>query len=235
MDPALGRFNTVDSKAEKSPWLSPYIYVDNNPLKFIDPNGKEKVIVLNPNDPKDASLIKAANNYKDDGAIHVWAHGNPNAIFVYDKQEKMEKIIDTGEKFNTFLNDNSNTWRERSADTKIPIILHSCETGKETSDNMLPIAGKISKALDNAIVIAPTEKVVVDGNTQKEVGTYSTKAVKIGGVDKTVKDKEGTWSEYSDGKKTDSYPGNQLPSENMTKSFMDRIRDYMLNLFNNNN
>ena len=39
MDPALGRFNTVDPMAEKYYSISPYVYVGNNPMKRIDPNG----------------------------------------------------------------------------------------------------------------------------------------------------------------------------------------------------
>jgi hypothetical protein len=34
----------VDKKASKYPNLSPYVYVANNPLLFIDPNGKELVL-----------------------------------------------------------------------------------------------------------------------------------------------------------------------------------------------
>ncbi len=181
-------------------------------------------------------FIAGANNYKeDDGVFHVWAHGELDVIHVYDKSKGENIPIRTREKFNTFMNENSEEWRNRDRNEPAIVILHSCETGKETPNNMLPIASKISKALGNAIVIAPTEKVVVDGSTQKEVGTYSTKTVRDGRVTKTVKDRQGTWSECANGEKTDSYPGNQLPSENMTKSFMDRIRDYMLNLFNNNN
>jgi RHS repeat-associated protein len=41
MDPALGRFATVDPKAEKYYSISPYTYCINNPMKFVDPNGKE--------------------------------------------------------------------------------------------------------------------------------------------------------------------------------------------------
>ena len=41
MDPALGRFNTVDSLAEKYYSISPYVYVGDNPLKLIDPDGKD--------------------------------------------------------------------------------------------------------------------------------------------------------------------------------------------------
>ena len=41
MDPAIGRFTMVDPMAEKYYNTSPYVYVDNNPLKFIDPDGKQ--------------------------------------------------------------------------------------------------------------------------------------------------------------------------------------------------
>ena len=46
MDPALGRFNTLDPKAEKYYSISPYVYVGNNPMKFIDPDGK-KIVYAN--------------------------------------------------------------------------------------------------------------------------------------------------------------------------------------------
>ena len=39
-DPALGRFLSVDPKADKYPSLTPYQYAANNPLKFMDPTGK---------------------------------------------------------------------------------------------------------------------------------------------------------------------------------------------------
>ena len=38
-DAALGRWFTVDILAEKYYFISPYVYVANNPVRFIDPNG----------------------------------------------------------------------------------------------------------------------------------------------------------------------------------------------------
>ena len=42
-DPALGRFTTMDPLAEKHYNVSPYAYVLNNPLKFIDPTGMAEI------------------------------------------------------------------------------------------------------------------------------------------------------------------------------------------------
>ncbi|MBB4038360.1 uncharacterized protein RhaS with RHS repeats [Dysgonomonas hofstadii] len=39
-DGALGRFTTVDPLAEKYYSISPYVYCNNNPIKFIDPDGR---------------------------------------------------------------------------------------------------------------------------------------------------------------------------------------------------
>ncbi len=46
MDPALGRFNTVDPMAEKYYSISPYVYGDNNPINAIDLTG-ELIIFIN--------------------------------------------------------------------------------------------------------------------------------------------------------------------------------------------
>mgnify|MGYP002536024991 FL=1 len=43
-DPALGRFMSVDPLCEKYYSISPYAYCMNNPIKYIDPNGKDWIV-----------------------------------------------------------------------------------------------------------------------------------------------------------------------------------------------
>ncbi|MBD8388704.1 RHS repeat domain-containing protein [Dysgonomonas sp. BGC7] len=46
-EPAIGRFITVDPLAEKYYSISPYAYVANNPIKFVDTDGRKIKIVNN--------------------------------------------------------------------------------------------------------------------------------------------------------------------------------------------
>jgi uncharacterized protein RhaS with RHS repeats len=56
---AIGRFTSVDPLAEKYYSISPYAYVANNPLKFIDPDGKQGVIPT-PYGPMPMPILPAA-------------------------------------------------------------------------------------------------------------------------------------------------------------------------------
>ncbi|MEI7596915.1 MAG: RHS repeat-associated core domain-containing protein [Bacteroidota bacterium] len=44
-DSKIARWLSVDSKASKFPFESPYVYVSNSPTICIDPDGDEKIVV----------------------------------------------------------------------------------------------------------------------------------------------------------------------------------------------
>jgi len=67
-DPELGRFLSVDPMAAKYPSLTPYQYAANNPLVFIDPDGREVVF----SDSTQASqAAHALNEVNQDAGISV--------------------------------------------------------------------------------------------------------------------------------------------------------------------
>lgn len=57
-DPQIGRWTTLDPLANKYYSLSPYDYVANNPIKFIDPNGKEIITAYLKDSGHQAGLVK---------------------------------------------------------------------------------------------------------------------------------------------------------------------------------
>jgi RHS repeat-associated protein len=69
-DAAMGRWLGVDHLAEKYNIISPYSYVANNPIRAVDPDGAD-IIVINGRDGKQADLFKAHLNSFFDGKVSI--------------------------------------------------------------------------------------------------------------------------------------------------------------------
>jgi RHS repeat-associated protein len=61
LDPRIGRWFSVDSKAAKFSSETTYGYVSNNPLVFVDPDGDEKIIVIGGGDAEGHDRAKFIN------------------------------------------------------------------------------------------------------------------------------------------------------------------------------
>jgi RHS repeat-associated protein len=73
--PAMGRFTSMDPLSEKYYSISPYAYCKGNPIRFIDPNGKE-VIAMDENSKRNIrnTLTKAEAKYVEfnkDGTLNT--------------------------------------------------------------------------------------------------------------------------------------------------------------------
>ncbi|MDH6310482.1 RHS repeat-associated protein [Dysgonomonas sp. PFB1-18] len=88
-DPALGRFTTVDPLAEKYYSWSPYAYVMNNPLKYIDPTGMAPdSIQTDYRNNKGEMLFKT-----NDGLTDVIIVGD---LKIVELEKKLKELADKG-------------------------------------------------------------------------------------------------------------------------------------------
>ena len=77
-DPDLSRWTTPDPLAEKYYGISPYAFCNNNPVNFVDLDGRSTWVVANPNG---TYTIKGGNLYDNDLNIYVVTYdedGNMN-------------------------------------------------------------------------------------------------------------------------------------------------------------
>jgi RHS repeat-associated protein len=213
---------SVDPMSDKYPHESSFAYAGNSPVIFVDPDGREKILALDKN--KDKAIIAGAQKYKDDNAIHVFAHGSSKGMSVVINGKTTR--IRTAKQLDKFLTKNSSTWQKREDGDQVAIILHSCNTGRDDKDGTESFAEKVSKSdiFKDATIIAPNERVYF--SESGEVGTYEAEYANEHGEYKRdangeVKCKSrsentGSWRIFQGGKRTGQFRGDWHPKEQPT-------------------
>ncbi|NDV97150.1 RHS repeat-associated core domain-containing protein [Dysgonomonas sp. 521] len=154
MDSQIGRFTSVDPLAEKYPHISPYIYVENNPLRYIDPTGREK---LNGMGTRNGGLgIARARDNVDNGMIHIYGHGSPDGLTFVDIRGNVSMIKNASD-LQSLLTRYSAIWNNRLPGEELIIVLHSCNTGSIMDRGAITLAENISVNMPNVVIVAPSD------------------------------------------------------------------------------
>ncbi|MBQ0063128.1 MAG: hypothetical protein KBS94_03745 [Prevotella sp.] len=241
-DPARITWDRMDQFCEKYYHINPYVYCGGNPVKYIDFEGKEKIIALNPVHPENRNLIKAAKSFVDDkNIINIWAHGNNEGMTVDSYNAKTGNWstcnITNSSQMEHFLQTNSQEFNNLKDGETTIVVLHSCETGADVDKKGHPgFAQDISKgdyqnktgAKINIAFVAPTENVQagkLNGKGPIEIGTFKGKSCET----------PGQWNVYYKGECTNRYkenlsdrvqPGSEIIKIHIHTTFWEWLKQY---------
>ena len=162
-DPKVSLWISVDKLSEEDLKVSSYCYTDNNPIKYLDPDGNKKHNWIKESTTNKQSLDARYNNASfqkrfTNGLVQIWAHGlrkdmrhrswgievsvdyykrrvYGNGYFHSPKRD--EEQIDNAKMLVQYLNKYDKNWRSTNGGHPI-IILHACATSdfaKEMSND----------------------------------------------------------------------------------------------------
>ena len=190
---------SVDPLADKYPGISPYAYCAWNPIKYKDPDGREKKKFFS-NAENQRDYRHFANQFKDDNRLHIFCHGEQRGM-VLENSYPIRKIPATEEGAQIFGDiltngaDASELWNSylRGENTEpLQVVLHGCNTAS--------MAEALSKEFPDVYFTGATEENHSRG--VQELGPYKTFKIKILGreFDTGIKISDGQWNTYYDGK-----------------------------------
>lgn len=212
---------SVDPLSDSYPDTSPYVYCGNNPIKFVDPDGREKHIFLSDKESY------AARNFRDDNGIYVYAHGsqlgylqNENGGNALARKVYVQEIKE-------YINTHSHQWKIDSDKGKESIVLlYACHAGEQGN-----IAQQLSERLNEheTIVVGPI------GILTSSHDPRAPREARYRGV-KSSKG-QGLWSVYRNGQLETTIRGNTSPNKTTIKLKMviNQLSDSIKKIFSQEN
>ena len=162
-EPKVSLWISVDKLSEEDLKVSSYCYTDNNPIKYLDPDGNKKHNWIKESTTNKQSLdarynVASFQKRFTNGLVQIWAHGlrkdmrhrswgievsvdyykrrvYGNGYFHFPKRD--EEQIDNAKMLVQYLNKYDKNWRSTNGGHPI-IILHACATSdfaKEMSND----------------------------------------------------------------------------------------------------
>ena len=126
-DASIGRWTSVDPLATKNSFESPYTFVHNNPLKYIDPDGRDAILVIFP-------------DYKVDTETRLGKLPLGHAgVLLINNETGVTKYYEYG-RYAT-----SDGTKGRVRKVTISNVVIDSETGKPTQKSLNKVLGQISK------------------------------------------------------------------------------------------
>ena len=193
-DPALGRFNTSDPLGEERNWLSPYNFVQNNPILRIDPSGLLDDYGIDQNG--NIHLLKETDDTTD---TLYSVTTDENGELVKNDSGEVNINDDKGSVTINKYKDGSSILSDLSTEnTKTVTMATGEDTTEEINTNITHTDGtfkddvfKVFKfAADNSNVEWSLHKFsVMDGTSNYQIGTYHLNNLSPGFNNQGV----GTW------------------------------------------
>lgn len=172
-DPAIGRFTTVDPLAEERNWLTPYNFVQNNPISRIDPTGLLDDYGLDQNG--NVSLLKETDD-NFDRLYSVTANENGDLVKngngdVAINSEKGSVTVSKFEEGGSILSERSTSESETVQYSDGATSERKVSTA--VSDNKNDVFNVFKFAADNTNVEFSVNKFsVLEGTANYQIGTF---------------------------------------------------------------
>jgi RHS repeat-associated protein len=228
-DPRISIWASVDPLANFNPFMDSEFYIDGdhnggvfnhfnhnsygycyqNPVRLIDPNGKQ-VDVVYFNTETDGIIINALDDIKNDPRVlTVGAHGFPGGFRVVDNNVKGD-LVDGPRTFNQYMTRDSEKWKNRS-NNKLAVVIYACSISRDRVQTKKNKYGNEVKVKD-----LNTRLQIISAGHPNEVFIGSETQVSF--VDLWFADYVsgptgyGLWRVYKAGKLIGEYSGSEPPS-----------------------
>ena len=146
--PAFCRFMTMDPLCEKYYSISPYAYCNNNPVKYVDPDGRDAVFIAFP-------------DYKISAFGKQWSNLGHAGVLLIDNKTGLTKYYEYGRYDKAGIGE----VRQKT----ISNVVIDKETGKPTVESMNKVMSEISKVGQGGRI----EGAYIESDKFKEMNDYA--------------------------------------------------------------